>query len=340
MSGAATIPSRPLQPMAAVPAKPDPGAVRQSVRRTIAVEAAALTALAGQAGDDLYTVASLLLARSGRVVVTGMGKSGHVARKIAATLASTGTPALFLHPAEANHGDLGMIAPDDTVIMLSKSGTSAELAGTLQYCRRFRVPVVAITAEPGSELAQAAAACVILPDQPEACSLGVAPTTSTTMMMAVGDALAVVLYEARGFTREAFGVFHPGGSLGQRLLAVGDIMIPRDRAPILTPGQLMSDAVMRMTEAGLGLVLVEDAGTGDLGIITDGDLRRHMAPDLLSRTVAAVMTRDPVSIGPDRLAIDALMTMSERKVTALVVAEAGRLVGLIRMHDCLSRGVR
>jgi arabinose-5-phosphate isomerase len=268
-----------------------------------------------------------------------MGKSGHVARKIAATLASTGTPAQFVHPAEASHGDLGMIAASDAVLALSNSGDTAELGDIVAYAARFRIPLVAMTRRAPSVLAEAADVALVLPATEEACPLGLAPTTSTTMMLALGDAIAVALLERKGFSSEDFKVFHPGGRLGRRLLRVADIMHGGSAVPLVPRGAPMSEAVLVMTAKSFGCVGVTEAGRL-AGIVTDGDLRRHMESDLLARAVEEVMTASPKTIGPGALAAEALGIMNERAITSLmVVDEERRPLGILHIHDCLRAGI-
>ncbi|OYX00365.1 MAG: KpsF/GutQ family sugar-phosphate isomerase, partial [Caulobacter vibrioides] len=274
----------------------------------------------------------------GRVVCTGMGKSGHVARKIAATLASTGTQAMFVHPAEASHGDLGMIGPDDVVLALSKSGAGRELADTLAYAKRFSIPLIAMTAVAESPLGQAGDIVLLLPDAPEATAEVNAPTTSTTLQIALGDAIAVALLERRGFTASDFRVFHPGGKLGAMLRTVGDLMHGEDELPLIAADAAMSDALLVMSEKRFGAVgVVDDAGLL-AGMITDGDLRRHM-DGLLGHTAGEVMTHAPLTIGPGALAAEALKVMNERRITVLFVVEGGRPVGILHVHDLLRAGV-
>ena len=311
-------------------------------RSVLATEAAGLRALAA-ALDHSFTASVTLLAEiAGRVVVSGMGKSGHVGRKIAATLASTGTPALFVHPAEASHGDLGMVVGGDAVLALSNSGETAELADLVSHTRRFGIPLVAITARPGSALASAADVTLLLPDAAEACPMGLAPTTSTTMQLALGDALAVALLTRRGFTAADFRQFHPGGKLGVRLRRVRDLMHTGDAVPLAEPGLPMHQALLLITEKHFGCLGVTGA-TGRLaGIVTDGDLRRAMGPDLLSRRVDAIMTHNPRTIGPDALAAEALNQMNarERPITALFVVDAaGAPIGILHIHDLLRAGL-
>jgi len=317
----------------------DDVAVARSVLRT---EAAGLQALAGSLGDSFARAVDLLAAATGRVVVSGMGKSGHVGRKIAATLASTGTPALFVHPAEASHGDLGMIVPGDAILALSNSGETAELADLVAHSRRFALPLVAITARAGSALARAADLALALPSAAEACPMGLAPTTSTTMQMALGDALAVALLTRRGFTEADFRQFHPGGRLGTRLRRVGDLMHDGDAIPLAPPNTAMDRALLLMTEKRFGCLGVIDGAGRLVGIVTDGDLRRAMGPDLLSRRVGDLMTRSPRTIRADALAEEALHLMNarERPITSLfVVDESDRPLGILHVHDLLRAGM-
>jgi arabinose-5-phosphate isomerase len=313
-------------------------------RRVLATEAAGLAALAAALDSRLDAALDRLAGATGRVVVSGMGKSGHVGRKIAATLASTGTPALFVHPAEASHGDLGMIGPGDAVLALSNSGETPELENLIAYTRRFAIPLVAIVGRAPSTLADAADVALVLPPAPEACPLGLAPTTSTTMALALGDAIAVALLERRGFTAEKFSVFHPGGKLGRKLLRVRDLMHTGEELPLAAPDAKVSDAIVAMTAKRFGCLGLVDAGGQLVGIITDGDLRRHMSADLLARSAAEIMTRGPKTIRPEALAGEALRLMNEKSITALFVvpdtgAEAGRPVGIVHLHDCLRAGV-
>jgi arabinose-5-phosphate isomerase len=314
----------------------------ESARAVLVTEAAGLTSLA-EALDGAFTHAvDVLAAVSGRIVVSGIGKSGHVARKIAATLASTGSPALFVHPAEASHGDLGMILPGDAVLTLSNSGETAELADLIAHTRRFGIPLVAITARADSTLAQAADIVLRLPDAKEACPLGLAPTTSTTMQMALGDALAVALLTRRGFSPSDFRQFHPGGRLGARLRKARDLMHAGDAIPLAAPETPMATALLIMTEKRFGCLGVVSPEGVLTGIVTDGDLRRSMGPDLLNRRVGEIMNTAPRAIGPDTLAAEALRQMNagDRPITILfVVDEARRPVGILHMHDLLRAGV-
>ena len=316
----------------------DPGI--KTARRVLALEAAALRALADGLGPSFVAALDALVAVTGRVIVTGMGKSGYVARKIAATLASTGTPALFVHPAEASHGDLGMVTGNDALLALSNSGETAELADLVAYAKRFAIPLIAVTSEPASALARAASVALVYPAADEACPMGLAPTTSTTMMLALGDALAVSLLERKGFSADDFRVLHPGGKLGRRLLRVADIMHTGTHMPILPPTTPMMDAIVEMTGKSLGCVGIVDSGGRLSGIITDGDIRRHIADaNVLRRTAGEIMNRNVKTIRADALASEALQIMNAKTITALFVVEDGRPVGVLHIHDCLRAGV-
>lgn len=308
-------------------------------RRVLDVEAAALAKLARALDDRFAAAVDILAATAGRTMTTGMGKSGHVARKIAATLASTGTPAGYVHPAEARHGDLGMIARRDTVLALSNSGETVELNDIVAHAGRRGIPLVAIVGRAGGTLAARADVALVLADAPEACPNGLAPTTSTTMAMALGDALAVALMERAGFTGSAFRLLHPGGSLAARLATVADLMHSGDSVPLAPEGARMSEAVVEMTAKSFGCVGIVDSAGALTGVITDGDLRRHMAPDLLERRVDEVMTRNPCAIAPGRLASEALFELSARKIGALFAVEDGRPVGILHSLDCLRAGL-
>ena len=268
-----------------------------------------------------------------------MGKSGHVARKIAATLSSTGAPALFVHPAEASHGDLGMIAAGDAVVILSNSGETGEVADLVNHCRRFSIPLVAMVGKDGSTLGRSADVSLVLPAAPEACPLGLAPTTSTTMMLALGDALAVALLDRRGFSAERFQELHPGGRLGRRLIRVSDLCHTGDALPLVGGATSMAETLIEMSKKSFGCVGVVGADGALLGVITDGDLRRHMHSGLLERTAADVMTKDPKTIAGEALASEALARMTAAKITSLFVARAGRPTGILHVHDCLRAGV-
>lgn len=306
--------------------------------RVLREESAALAALAGHVGDDFARAVELILAAQGRVIVSGMGKSGHIARKIAATLASTGTPAYFVHPAEASHGDLGMMIRGDVVLVLSNSGETPELADLVAYTRRFSIPLIGMAARHDSALMRAADVGLLLPDLPEACGGGIVPTTSTTMMLGLGDALAVALMQSRAFTPEHFRLFHPGGRLGARLSHVRDLMHGEDSLPLVMPEAPMTDVLLTITQKGFGVAgVVEDGRL--VGVITDGDLRRNM-DGLLSRNAGEVMTRNPRSIAPDALAEEAVAQMNALKITSLfVTGDRGEPLGLIHIHDYLRAGV-
>jgi arabinose-5-phosphate isomerase len=310
-------------------------------RRVIAEEAEALSAMAEGLGTSFDDAVRAILDAPGRVIVSGMGKSGHIARKIAATLASTGTPAHFVHPAEASHGDLGMMAAGDVVIVLSNSGETPELSDLVAYTRRFRIPLVGMASREDSTLIRQSDIRLILPQRPEACGFGVVPTTSTTLMLALGDALAIAVMTARDFTPENFREFHPGGKLGARLSKVRDLMHTGEALPLAGEQTPMGDALLTISQKGFGVVGVLDHDGYLSGIVTDGDLRRHMA-GLLDQTAGAVMTRAPRTIGPDALAEEAVAVMQDRKITCLFVVDpAGsrRPVGLVHIHDCLRAGV-
>ncbi len=318
-----------------------------AVARVLSTEANGLGALEAALDGPLGSAVLEALAHierataqpAGRVIVTGMGKSGHIARKIAATMSSVGTPAYFVHPGEASHGDMGMITDADAVIALSNSGETHELGDIVAYCARFSIPLIAITGGANSTLAEAATVALVLPPAPEACPLGLAPTTSTTLALALGDALAVALLERRGFSADDFQVLHPGGKLGRRLLRVADLMHAGAEMPAVAPDTPMSEVVIEISAKRLGCAGVVD-GAGELvGIITDGDLRRHMGADLFGRRAEEVMTRDPQTARPEMLAAEALGLMNSRKITSLFVLNDGRPVGAIHMHDLLRAGV-
>ena len=314
----------------------------ESALRTLDAEGGGIDALAAALRDGLgatfAAAIELIRAAQGRVIVTGMGKSGHVARKIASTFASTGTPALFVHPSEASHGDLGMIAGNDVIIALSWSGETAELKDLTDYSRRFRIGLIAMTANADSTLAKTADVVLTLPQAREACPHNLAPTTSSLMQLALGDAIAIALLESRGFTAVDFGLLHPGGKLGAMLKLVRDIMHGGGAVPLTPLGTAMSDAILVMTAKGFGCVGITDAGGRLVGIITDGDLRRHMRADLLHARVDEVMTRTPKTVRPDQLISETLELLNSTKVTALFAVEAGKPVGIIHVHDLLRAG--
>lgn len=313
-------------------------------KRVIAEEAAALATLADSLGESFAQAIDLILKAKGRVIVSGMGKSGHIARKIAATFASTGTPAHFVHPAEASHGDLGMLATGDVVLVLSNSGETPELADVVAYTRRFRIPLIGVASRADSTLIQQSDVKIVLPQTGEACGTNVVPTNSTTMTLALGDAMAIALMEYRDFTPANFREFHPGGKLGARLSKVRDLMHSGDAIPLTGVKSPMSDTLLTISQKGFGMVGVVDNAQKLAGIITDGDLRRNMA-GLLEKTAGDVMTADPETIAPDALAEEAVAIMNGgqgRKVTCLLVIDPlkpGQVIGIIHIHDCLRSGI-
>jgi len=314
-----------------------------SALRTLDTEREGVAALAAAMCDGLgahfvAAVETIGNAR-GRVIVTGMGKSGHVGRKIAATLASTGTPAFFVHAADASHGDLGMITPDDVMLALSWSGETEELKDLINYSRRFRIPLIAVTVSADSTLGKSADVVLALPATREACPHNLAPTTSSLMQLALGDALAIALLESKGFSAMDFGVFHPGGQLGAALKFVRNVMHPGAAVPLIKRGAPMSEAIVEMSAKGFGCVAVTDDSGKLAGVITDGDLRRHMRADLLKARVDDIMTASPKVVRPDQLASEALQLINSSKITALIVVESDRPVGIVNFHDLLRAGV-
>ncbi|MFT5742787.1 MAG: arabinose-5-phosphate isomerase [Paracoccaceae bacterium] len=313
----------------------------ETARRVISTEADALNALAAGLSQPFADAVELLLNAKGRVIVSGMGKSGHIARKMAATFASTGTPAHFVHPAEASHGDLGMMTEGDVVLVLSNSGETPELADLVAYTRRFRIPLIGVASRADSTLMNQADVGILLPMVPEACTTGVVPTSSTTMTLALGDALAVAIMEHRKFTPENFRQFHPGGKLGARLSKVGDLMHRGDALPLASAKAPMSDTLLTISQKGFGVVGVLDDEGYLCGIVTDGDLRRHM-DGLLDLTAGEVMTKAPTTIGPDSLAEEAVAIMNDKKITCLFVVDpkgSRNAKGILHIHDCLRAGV-
>jgi arabinose-5-phosphate isomerase len=329
------------------PLKPNRDGDLGAADRVLSYAADALGALAAALDGEFVRAVDVMLAAKGRVIVSGMGKSGHIARKIAATLSSTGTPAYFVHPAEASHGDLGAIARHDVLLMLSWGGETAELGDLISYAKRFRIPVVGIASNPDSTLMQAADVKLLLPRAPEACPNGLAPTTSTTMMLALGDALAVALMERKGFSPDQYRDIHPGGSLGRALIRVADLMHRESEIPLAREDAGMREVLLTMASGRLGCVGVVDGAGTLVGIVTDGDVRRHAAKDLAgqdleSRSAAAVMSRNPKIAHPGQLAVEALAQMTENKITQLFVLEAGggkKPVGVLHIHDCLRAGL-
>ncbi len=311
---------------------------RESALRVIAREIEGLEALRSMMDARFDALVAQILALKGRVIISGIGKSGHIARKIAATLASTGTPSYFVHPSEASHGDLGMITPDDLVICLSNSGETAELRDITSYTRRFSIPLIALVRRAGSVLAEAADAAFVLPEIPEASPTG-APTTSTTMMLAFGDALSIALLEQKGFTPEDFGTFHPGGKLGKAFVKIADLMHTGDELPLIHRAKPMQEALLMMTAKRFGCVGVIDDARALIGIVTDGDLRRHMHADLLAKSVGEVMSASPKTVRGEQLAAEALALMQERAITCLFVTEGSTPVGIVHIHDLLRAGI-
>lgn len=310
-------------------------------KRVISREATALSALSDSLGESFTQAVELMLNAKGRIIVCGMGKSGHIARKIAATLASTGAPAHFVHPAEASHGDLGMMAKGDVTLILSNSGETPELSDVIAHTRRFGIPMIGVAGRAGSTLLKQADVALLLPSVEEACDTGVVPTTSTTMTLALGDALAIALMEHRQFTPENFREFHPGGKLGARLSKVEDLMHSGSELPLLSRETPMSDALLTISQKGFGVAGVTDQSGALCGIITDGDLRRNMS-DLLNKSAEDVMSKNPKTIAKDELAEAAVAAMNERKITCLFVTDAGdggTPVGILHIHDCLRAGI-
>lgn len=335
---------KPEKPMAARSAKS--AGDLASARRVLAIEAAALKSLADALGKSFEEAVGLLMAVKGRIIVSGMGKSGHVARKIAATFASTGAPAHFVHPGEASHGDLGMITQGDAVVLLSNSGETRELGDLIAHTRRYDIPLIGIASRERSTLIAKSDAGIVLPAAPEACPMGLAPTTSTTMMLALGDALAVALMERKGFSQSDYRVLHPGGSLGVQLKRVADIMHTGAEVPLVQPHTKMPQVLIEMTGKRFGCAGVVDAKGALIGIITDGDLRRNLTNDLLSLDAMSVMTKNPKIVREDALVQEALAQMTARPphVTALFVLpaagskSAAKPVGILHIHDCLRAG--
>lgn len=312
-----------------------------SAKRTIDKEVEALRMMEDELGASLTQALDLMQNTKGRVIVTGMGKSGHVGSKIAATLASTGTPSFFVHPGEASHGDLGMLTKDDVVLAISNSGETKELSDIILYCKRFGIPLIAITKNPESTLGKTGDILLKLPDDGEACPLGLAPTSSTTATMVLGDILAVCLLERKGFSKTDFRQRHPGGKLGSYLLKVSDLMHKGDEIPLVKTDTPFQTALLEMTSKMLGCVGITDKDNNLVGIITDGDLRRKLAPDMMTKTAAEIMSPAPKCVSPDILAAEALNTMNNtgKGITQLFVVEDQKPIGIIHMHDCLRAGV-
>lgn len=318
------------------PALPVPQNAASEVLR---LEARALDTLADALPADFAAAVDLILHCQGRVIVSGIGKSGHVGRKISATLASTGTPSYFVHAAEASHGDMGMITGGDVCVLLSNSGETPELSDELAYCTRFGIPIIAISSKPDSTLMRAATLRMALPPVPEACPMGMAPTTSTTMMMALGDALAVALMQARGFQADHFRDFHPGGKLGAQMMQVSDFMHVSEALPLVDPDTSMPETLLVMSAKGFGIAAIVDQNGTLNGIVTDGDLRRNM-DHLMERTAGQIATHNPITVTPQTLAARALAVMNDNKISVLLVVDgAGKPVGVVHIHDVLNAGV-
>ncbi|WP_170770991.1 KpsF/GutQ family sugar-phosphate isomerase [Ruegeria lacuscaerulensis] len=319
----------------------DTDAFLKTARQVITDEARALDVLADSLNEDFAEAVQLILQATGRIIISGIGKSGHIGHKIAATLASTGTPAYFVHPAEASHGDLGMVSKGDVVLAISNSGEAPELANLLAFTRRFGIPLIGLSSKPESTLMKQADVHLLIPSMGEACGFGMVPSISTTLTLAMGDALAIALMKHRDFKPEDFRAFHPGGKLGARLSTVRDLMHTGEALPLLASDVAMSDALIEISQKGFGVAGVTESGGQLSGIITDGDLRRHM-DGLLSKTAAQVMTENPTTIGPDALAEEAVAIMNDRKITSLFVVEPdtdGPALGLLHIHDCLRVGL-
>jgi arabinose-5-phosphate isomerase len=310
-----------------------------SAIKTIETEIEGLKSLLDFFGENYIKAVELILNCKGRVVVSGMGKSGHIANKIAATFASTGTPSFFIHPAEASHGDLGMITENDVVILLSNSGETKELKDIVYFCKRFEIPIIGIIRRFESELTKASTVALVLPAIPEANSVN-APTTSTTMMLALGDALAVSLIDAHGFNSEKFGVFHPGGKLGSHFLKVKELMRRDQQIPLVASDKKMSQVLLEMTSKHLGCTGVIDNSQSLIGIVTDGDLRRHIGQNFLEQTAADLMTKNPIVTSDETLAVEAIAVMNKKSITSLfVLDDQKKIVGILHLHDCLRSGV-
>ena len=315
--------------------------ILESAHHTLDLESASLKLLSDSIDDSFVQAVNLVNQTKGRVIVTGMGKSGHVGRKIAASLASLGTTAYFVHPGEASHGDLGMIEPEDIVIALSNSGEAPELSDIIAFCRRFGIKLIGMTGRRDSSLGRQSDVVLCLPPIHEACPFDMAPTTSTTLMMALGDALAIALLKLHNFSKDQYKLRHPGGKLGKMMLTVADLMHKDGEMPLVSPDLDMAKALVEMSEKGFGCLGIVDQNGDFMGVFTDGDLRRSMAPDLLTKTIRDVMTRSPKTTTADTLAIDALRIMNTtgKGITSLFVLDGKKPVGLLHMHDCLRAGV-
>ncbi|NVJ91656.1 MAG: KpsF/GutQ family sugar-phosphate isomerase [Methylocystaceae bacterium] len=312
----------------------------ESAKNVLKLEAQGLMALSDSMDENFAKAVDICARVEGRIIVTGMGKSGHIGRKIAASLASTGTPAFFVHPGEASHGDLGMVTQADAILGLSNSGETSELSDVIAYSRRFSIPLISITSRAASTLAEAADVSLVLPNAKEACPLGLAPTTSTTMTLALGDALTVALLERRGFSADDFQQFHPGGSLGNQLMKVKDLMHSGDALPFSSLNDPMSETLLEMTAKHFGCVAVIDEKQTLLGVITDGDLRRNMTDDLIKKSAGDIMTVGAKTISANALAVEAISIMNEKAITSLfVLNDTNKVIGIIHIHDCLRAGI-
>ncbi len=310
-----------------------------SAIKTIQTEIDGLRSLLDSFDENYIKAVDLILNCKGRVILSGMGKSGHIANKIAATFASTGTPSFFIHPGEASHGDLGMITPDDVVILLSNSGETKELKDIIYYCKRFEIPLIGIIRRLESELTKASNVALVLPATPEANNIN-APTTSTTMMLALGDALAGSLIDAKGFNSEKFGVFHPGGKLGSAFVKVKELMRKADQIPLVSFDKKMPQVLLEMTSKHLGCTGIIDDNKNLIGIITDGDLRRHITQDFLAQDAEEIMTKNPITIDENMLAVEATAIMNKKSITSLFVINLQKkVIGILHLHDCLRAGI-
>ncbi len=313
----------------------------QTAVNVLKMEADALNSLADNLDDNFVQAIDFMYAANGRVIVTGMGKSGHIARKIAATMASTGTPAFFVHPAEASHGDMGMIVKGDVVIAISNSGESKELGDMIQYTKRAAIPLIGITGQAESTLGTQADLTLLLPEHQEACPNGLAPTTSTTLTLALGDALAVALLEKKGFTSKDYKNYHPGGKLGQQLLSVQEVMNKGKELPVVKAKLSVEKTIKEMTDKKLGCAVVVGNNKNVIGVITDGDIRRHLGMDIMDKTAEDIMTSDPKTVTEDTLVAEAMAIMNgSNSITNIpVVNNSNKLVGLLHMHACLRAGI-
>lgn len=309
-----------------------------SAVKTINYEIEGLKSIINVLDKNYIDAIDLILQCKGRVIISGMGKSGHIANKIAATMASTGTPSFFIHPAEASHGDLGMITKEDVVMLLSNSGETKELRDIIFYCKRFEIPIISIVRKADSELANSANIPLILSNAAEASKIN-APTTSTTMMLALGDAIAISLAEAKGFDSENFGVFHPGGKLGSAFIRVKEIMRKENNIPLVKENSLMSEVLLEMTSKHIGCTGVTNSEGNLVGIITDGDLRRHIKNDFLQLSASEIMTKNPLEISPETIALETVVLMNKKSITSLFVTDGKKVVGVLHIHDCLRAGV-